>query len=116
MVDDAAPNPAAPNPAARPAATTERHAEYFAAYDAVLARWPVAVEAVDLRSPYGTTRVHSCGPRDGKPLILLHGGGATSTVWFANVGELSRVHRVHAVDVMGNAGRSVNDGRPVDTL
>ena len=90
--------------------------EYFAAYDAVLARWPVTVESVDLQSPYGTTHVHICGPRDGKPLVLLHGGGATSTVWFANVGELSRAHRVYAVDLIGNAGRSVNAGRPVDFL
>lgn len=89
---------------------------YFAAYDAVLAQWPVAVESVDLPSPSGTTHVHVCGPRDGKPLVLLHGGGATSTVWFANVGDLSRTHRVHAVDTIGDAGRSVNDGRPVDSL
>jgi pimeloyl-ACP methyl ester carboxylesterase len=90
--------------------------EYFAAYDAVLAQWPVAVEATELRSRYGTTRVHACGPGDGKPLVLLHGGGATSTVWFANVGELSRGHRVYAVDTIGDAGRSVNDGVPVTSL
>lgn len=91
-------------------------AEYLAAYDAVLARWPVAVEPVDLPSPSGTTHVNICGPRDGKPLVLLHGRGATSTVWFANVGELTRVHRVYAVDVVGDAGRSVDDGRPVEGL
>jgi pimeloyl-ACP methyl ester carboxylesterase len=107
MTDDRALNPATP-----PAGRTE----YFAAYDAVLARWPVAVESVDLKSPYGTTRVNICGPRDGMPLILLHGGGATSTVWFANVGELSQVHRVYAVDIIGDAGRSVNDGRPIDNV
>lgn len=89
--------------------------EYAAAYDAVLAQWPVPVEPLHLRSPYGTTRVHACGPPDGRPLVLLHGGGATSTVWFANVGELSRTHRVYAVDTIGDAGRSVNDGRPVAT-
>jgi pimeloyl-ACP methyl ester carboxylesterase len=91
-------------------------AEYLAAYDAVLAQWPVAVESADLSSPFGTTHVTICGPRDGEPLALLHGGGSTSTVWFANVGELSRTHRVYAVDTIGEAGRSVNDGRPVDGL
>ncbi|MER7444588.1 alpha/beta fold hydrolase [Micromonospora avicenniae] len=111
MTDDRAPDPGLP-----PADSTgQGHVEYFAAYDAVLAQWPVAVESVDLPSPYGMTRVHSCGPRDGKPLILLHGSGATSTVWFANVGALGRAHRVYAIDIIGNAGRSVNDGRPVDT-
>jgi len=112
MVDDAA-----PSPATRPAFNIgQGEAEYFAAYDTVLAQWAVAPESVDLRSPYGTTHVHICGPRDGKPLVLLHGRGATSTVWFANVGELSRTHRVYAIDTIGDAGRSVNDGRPVDTL
>lgn len=107
----------APSPATRAAVNTgQGKAEYLAAYDAVLAQWPVAVESVDLQSPYGTTHVHICGPREGKPLVLLHGGGATSTVWFANVGELSRAHRVYAFDIIGNAGRSVNHGRPVDTL
>lgn len=112
MVDDSAPSSAT----RRPGKTGRGQAEYFAAYDAVLAQWPVAVESADLRSPYGTTHVHICGPRDGKPLVLLHGGGATSTVWFANVGELSRDHRVYAVDTIGGAGRSVNDGRAVDSL
>lgn len=98
------------------AKTWPGQAEYLAAYDAVLAQWPVAVESVELPSPSGTTHVNICGPRNGKPLVLLHGHGATSTVWFANVGELSRTHRVYAVDTVGDAGRSVGDGSPVDSL
>jgi pimeloyl-ACP methyl ester carboxylesterase len=39
--------------------------------------------------------------------VLLPGGGATAAVWFANVAELSRVRRVHAVDLPGNAGYTV---------
>jgi pimeloyl-ACP methyl ester carboxylesterase len=111
MVEDPA-----PSPANRPAFKTEGgEAGYFAAYDAVLAQWPVAVESVGVRSPYGMTHVNVCGPRDGEPLILLHGGGATSTVWFANVERLSLTHRVYAVDTIGDAGRSVAGGRPVKT-
>jgi pimeloyl-ACP methyl ester carboxylesterase len=92
------------------------HAQYRTAYDAVLAQWPVAVESADLQSPYGTTHVNICGPRDGAPLLLLHSRGATSTVWFANVAALSQAHRVYAVDTIGDAGRSVHSGRPVDNL
>jgi pimeloyl-ACP methyl ester carboxylesterase len=88
-------------------------ADFLAAYDAVLARWPLPVEAVDVPSPYGTTRVNVCGPPDAPPLVLLHGGGATSTVWFANVADLGRSHRLYAVDQIGDVGRSVQDGRPV---
>ncbi|MFB9833829.1 alpha/beta fold hydrolase [Actinoallomurus acaciae] len=101
---------------ARSAVRTWRgRADYLAAYDAVLAQWPVTFESVDVPAPSGTTHVRVCGPRDGRPLVLLHGGGATSAVWFANVGELSRTHRVYAVDTIGDAGRSVAE-RPIDGL
>jgi pimeloyl-ACP methyl ester carboxylesterase len=96
--------------------TAQARAAFFAAYDAVLGQWPGTVEVLDVPSAYGTTRVHACGPEDGAPLVLLHGGGATSTVWFANVGELSRTHRVYAVDRIGEPGRSVHDGRPIGAL
>lgn len=86
---------------------------FFAAYDAVLAQWPVAVDAVDVPSRYGTTHVQVCGPPEAKPLVLLHGGGATSTVWFANVEALTRSHRVFAVDQLGDAGRTVHDEQPI---
>ncbi len=80
--------------------------DFDAAYRAVLDQWP-AVEVSDLTSPYGTTRVLSCGPPDAPPLVLLPGGGATATAWFANAAALSEHHRVHAVDLPGNAGYTV---------
>jgi pimeloyl-ACP methyl ester carboxylesterase len=86
---------------------------FSAAYDAVLRRWPVPVRSVDVPSPYGSTRVQVCGPEDGVPLVLLPGGGATSVVWFGSVAELARGHRVHAVDLIGDVGRSVHDGLPL---
>ena len=39
----------------------------------------------------------------------MHGAGLTSTVWFANIAELSAHHRVYAVDVIADAGKSVAD-------
>ncbi len=112
MVHDTPPSPAAQR--AFPA--TPDGAEFFAAYDAVLARWPVPVDPIDLPSPYGTTHVQVCGPADGTPLVLLSGAGATSTVWFGNVADLSRSYRIYAVDTIGDVGRSVHDGRPIRRL
>lgn len=86
---------------------------FLDAYDVLLARWPVPVEPMDVPSAYGTTRVQVCGPDRGTPLVLLHGGGATSTVWFANIEALSRDRRVYALDQINDAGRSVHDGRPL---
>lgn len=87
---------------------------FDAAYDAVLAKWPLPAEPVDVATPFGTTRVNVCGPESAPPLVLLHGGGATSTVWFANVADLAQTHRVLAVDQINDAGRSVpSTTRPV---
>ncbi|MEV7444724.1 alpha/beta hydrolase [Streptomyces sp. NPDC091204] len=81
---------------------------FRAAYDEVLGQWPGPVEAVDLPTPYGTTRVNSCGPAGAPPLVLLPGGGATSTVWGAVAAAgAARTHRMHAVDLVGDPGLSV---------
>ncbi|WP_449062835.1 alpha/beta fold hydrolase [Planomonospora algeriensis] len=93
--------------------TPEAEKRFLAAYQAVLEQWPITTEPIDVRSAYGTTRVQVCGPREGNPLVLLHGGGATSAVWFANVAALGSAHRVYAVDQIGEPGRSVHDGRPI---
>jgi len=89
--------------------------QFTHAYDAVLAQWPVPVDVIELESEYGTTRVNACGPASAPPLVLLPGGGATSTVWFANVAALSTNHRVYAIDVICDQGRSVASGTPVNS-
>ncbi|WP_371521375.1 alpha/beta fold hydrolase [Kitasatospora sp. NBC_01300] len=99
---------------ARTTPSPARTAAFLTAYDAVLARWPVPVEHLTVRTPHGTTRINACGPSDGRPLVLLHGGGATSTMWFANVAAWTAAgHRVLAPDLIGDPGRSVHDGAPL---
>ncbi|NUR67725.1 MAG: alpha/beta fold hydrolase [Streptomyces sp.] len=80
---------------------------FQAAYDKVLAKWPAEREAVQVPTPFGTTHVTVCGPAGAPPLVLLPGGGATSASWYAQAADLTRTRRVHAVDLIGDAGRSV---------
>ncbi|MEV4458979.1 alpha/beta hydrolase [Microbispora sp. NPDC049633] len=90
---------------------------FLSAYDAVLAaRWPASTEPGTIPTPYGTTHVNSVGPADAPPVVLLHGGGTTSTVWFATATALGGAYRVHAIDTVGDAGRSVAGGRAIRTV
>jgi pimeloyl-ACP methyl ester carboxylesterase len=81
---------------------------FLAAYDKVMAKWPAERTEVTVPTPFGATHVQVCGPRDGRPLVLLPGGGgATSASWYAQAAALARTHRIHAVDLIGAPGRSV---------
>ncbi|WP_340384018.1 alpha/beta hydrolase [Streptomyces sp. SS7] len=83
------------------------------AYDELRARWPESTEERDVATPYGRTRVHVYGLPDGSPLVLLPGGSATGLAWFANAPALGERYRVHAVDLLGDAGRTERRGTPL---
>ncbi|ORM10911.1 alpha/beta fold hydrolase [Prescottella equi] len=76
-------------------------------YDRVLAKWPAGTVGVDVPTRHGITRVNACGPTDAAPVVLLSGGGATSTSWFVGASQLTDEHRVYAIDFLGDPGRSV---------
>ncbi|MEV4261894.1 alpha/beta hydrolase [Kribbella sp. NPDC049584] len=85
------------------------------AYDALLTRWDVPVEQLELTDEFGTTHVNACGPADGPPVVLLPGHGATSPVWFGVAPRLASQYRVYAIDLIVDAGRSTNTGRTPKT-
>ena len=87
--------------------TVEGQSQYMAAYQASLGLWPVPHTSRMLPTSYGQTHVITCGPEDAFPLVLLHGGYASSTMWFANIADLSAKFRVVAIDTIGEPGMSV---------
>ncbi|MFJ6610931.1 alpha/beta fold hydrolase [Streptomyces sp. NPDC091289] len=94
-------------------------ASFLAAYDGFLAeRWPPGTTTACVPTPYGATHVTSHGPADATapPVVLLPGGGATSTVWHAQAAHLGRTRRVHALDLIGEPGRSTPGERPIRTV
>ncbi|TQF06304.1 alpha/beta fold hydrolase [Kitasatospora acidiphila] len=95
---------------------TDQQRRCQSAQEAVLERWRVPVERIELASEFGTTVVTACGPRDGEPLVLQHSGSTTSAVWFANAAELARTRRLYAVDRIGEAGFSRPGQRPLRTV
>lgn len=94
--------------------SSEGEAKYYAVYDKVLALWGVPYECLRVASRFGTTHVIACGSKDAPPLILLHAMQVSSTMWYPNMAELSRDFRTFAVDVMGDAGKSVPSHRPMN--
>jgi pimeloyl-ACP methyl ester carboxylesterase len=80
--------------------------QYFAAYDAALGLWPLPFESTYITTAYGQTHIISCGVKNASPLVLLHGGYASSTMWFPNITDLARKFHVLALDTIGEPGRS----------
>ena len=78
----------------------------MAFYDTTLARWPVAHQPLNVPTRHGDTFVIACGDEAAPPLILLHGAGTNSTMWGADIATYSRDHRVYAVDLLGEPGKS----------
>ncbi len=86
------------------------------AYDALVDRWPPGTRRFDLASAYGNTHVVASGPESGRPLVLLSGSGATLTEWFSAIEQLSRRHRVYAVDIPGQVGASTPSSTPISSV
>jgi pimeloyl-ACP methyl ester carboxylesterase len=88
-------------------------ARFARAYADAVARWPVPVTAQTAATDFGATHVLACGA--GPAVVLLPGGGATAVAWAGVAAELSRGHRVVAVDPVGQPGLSTTGERPVRT-
>jgi hypothetical protein len=79
---------------------------YLDAYRQVLEEWPVPFEELMVPTAFGDTHVPVSGAPGAAPVVLLHATGTSATGWLKNVGSLSQHHRVFAVDIIGEAGRS----------
>lgn len=78
----------------------------FQLYRRMLARWPVPHLERRVPTRHGDTFVIECGSRSAPPLVLLHGAGANSALWIGDVATYSAHHRVLAIDLPGEPGRS----------
>jgi pimeloyl-ACP methyl ester carboxylesterase len=86
--------------------TAEGETKSIAAYDAVLAHWPVPYEERDLPTRFGTTHLIVNGSAEAKPIIFLHGQDSCAISWLYNIADLSQAFRIYAVDTIGDMGKS----------
>jgi pimeloyl-ACP methyl ester carboxylesterase len=85
---------------------------YQAAHEALLQTWPVPAETVWVTSPSGRTHLLAAGPPGAPAVFLVPGMGTAGVAWTAQIEALVATHRVYAVDLPGNYGRSEPTRRP----
>jgi len=106
-----------PETAARPQNDVGRYVSdawrdrYFTACDAVYALGATALAEEDVETSFGTTHVYRYGPANetaqGRtPVVLVHGAGSCSAMWYPNTPALSADRPVYAIDTPGDPGRS----------
>ena len=90
---------------------TERaQAHFISVYDAAMAQLPPVSESIDVPTAFGTVRAYRFdGPSAGPPVVLLPGRNASTPMWQVNIPELLKHRTVIGVDLLGEAGMSVQD-------
>ncbi|MFC4096530.1 alpha/beta fold hydrolase [Euzebyella saccharophila] len=79
---------------------------YYEAYDRTLELWPTDYEELYIPTTDGIAHVLVSGPKNGEPMVLLHGMNASSTMWYPNIQALSENYRVFAIDFLLEPGKS----------
>jgi pimeloyl-ACP methyl ester carboxylesterase len=86
--------------------STEGEAEYTAAYNSALARWPIPYQELSIPTRLGPAHVIACGPINAPPLVLLHGQGLSALSWSACIPALTEHYRVYAPDNVNDLGKT----------
>ena len=83
-------------------------------YDLLLTKGSLEHEKIMVNTSYGETFIITMGKKELPPLILLHGSGMNSAMWIKEMEEYSKTHRVYAVDMPGEPGKSDENQLPFE--
>lgn len=90
-----------------------RRGHYLDVYDAGMAQLPPAADRTDVGTGFGTVRVYRFGgPAISTPVLLIPGRNASTPMWRANLAGFVARRTVYALDLLGEAGMSVQR-RPI---
>ena len=84
-------------------------------YDFLLTKGSFTHEKIMVNTSYGETFIIAMGKKELPPLILLHGSGMNSAMWIKEMDEYSQTHRVYAVDMQGEPGKSDENQLPFES-
>ncbi|PKP30732.1 MAG: alpha/beta hydrolase [Bacteroidetes bacterium HGW-Bacteroidetes-16] len=95
---------------------TSEDLEYYKAYNTTLKLWKTPFHELNVKTSFGKAHIIVSGPKNGEPLVLLHGLNASSTMWYPNITALSQNHRVYAIDNLLEPGKSRIEGEVKDMM
>jgi pimeloyl-ACP methyl ester carboxylesterase len=83
-------------------------------YDGLVGEMAFEHDSLFVDTKYGRTHMIAAGDPDAPPMFLIPGVAGSAPLWRRQLEDLSRHHRVYALDMLGQPGRS--EGRPLSYL
>jgi pimeloyl-ACP methyl ester carboxylesterase len=80
--------------------------DYWRSSEDSLSLWPIPYTSTFVETRHGNTHVLVSGQDSGVPLVLLHAASLSAVQWHLQAADLGSRHRLLAVDIMGDIGRS----------
>lgn len=75
-------------------------------YERIQAGLCIPYESITVPTRFGQTHLIAVGENGAPPLVLVQGLGGNAMLWEPQLADLSRTHRVYALDVIGQMGKS----------
>jgi len=75
-------------------------------YDNQLARLNIEFEDMYVETRFGLSHVIKAGNKEGKPVVLFHGGNSTAPYYLAGFRDLLEYFCIYTVDTIGHPGKS----------
>lgn len=85
---------------------TKEQKAYFEAYDKTLEKWGIEYDELYVTTSKGIAHIVLTGPKNGVPLVLMHGMSASSSMWYPNAMALAKEYRLFAIDLIIEPGKS----------
>ena len=87
--------------------TVENQKEYFSVYESSLQLISSPIIEKYVTTSFGDSHVICSGNVSSPPLVLLHASSCGSPVWYKNIPFWSKHYRVYAIDLIGEASKSI---------
>ncbi len=88
----------------------------YDSYDKALSLFSEEFSEEYVPTEYGRTHVLISGNPDGQPVILVPGLFGDASMWYANMGSLSRQFRVYTLDMPNYGGKSIPSGKEINDI